>query len=64
MITGDAPMTLTPADVWQLLKDRFSVSEVAYLAGVSELVASGMVAEALQVPRGTREFPYGLEQEA
>ena len=61
MITGQIPMTLTPSDVWQLLKDRWSVSEIAYMAGVSDEVAAGMVAEALpEVPRGI----YGLEQAA
>ena len=47
MITGQIPMTLTPSDVWQLLKDRWSVSEIAYMAGVSDEVAAGMVAEAM-----------------
>jgi hypothetical protein len=61
VITGQIPMTLTPSDVWQLLKDRWSVSEIAYMAGVSDEVAAGMVAEAMsEVPRGI----YGLEQAA
>lgn len=46
MIGGDIPMRLTKADVWRLRKDGFSVSEIAYLAGVDEAVAAGMVVEA------------------
>jgi hypothetical protein len=61
VITGQIPMTLTPSDVWQLLKDRFSVSEVGYMAGVSDEVAAGMVAEAIaDAQRGA----YGLDQVA
>lgn len=43
---GEFPWRLTTADVWRLRKDGFSVSEIAHIAGVSEEVAEGMVAEA------------------
>ena len=61
MIAGDVPMQLTPADVWQLTKDRFNPAEIAYLAGVSVTVAEGMVAEATPVHARPA---YGLEQAA
>lgn len=65
MIGGDFPWRLTPADVWQLRKDGFSVSEIACIASVNEDVAAAMVFEATphgpsdvkEVPRESPAFP-------
>ncbi len=42
-----------PPSVWQAMKDGFNANEIAYLWGVSRLVALGMMNEA--VPRKPRK---------
>ncbi len=42
-----------PPSVWQAMKDGFNASEIAYLWGVSRLVALGMMNES--VPRKPRK---------
>ena len=42
-----------PPSVWQAMKDGFNANEIAYLWGVSRVVALGMMNEA--VPRKPRK---------
>ena len=42
-----------PPSVWQAMKDGFNANEIAYLWGVSRLVALGMMNEA--IPRAPRK---------
>ena len=42
-----------PPSVWQAMKDGFNANEIAYLWGVSRLVALGMMNE--ETPRAPRK---------
>ena len=42
-----------PPSVWQAMKDGFNANEIAYLWGVSRVVALGMMNEA--IPRAPRK---------
>ena len=52
-MTYDKPTR--PPSVWQAMKDGFNANEIAYLWGVSRLVALGMMNEAL--PRRPKRKP-------